>query len=114
MKRLALSIIGGVDIPFLLTITLGPLSTYTENDNIKALLSLPVRWPRYVYVYLYPFHPKPYLYSGDTASLVALIVCNIVFYACLTYFILVIWKYSKKPVHAEPPPPPRFDHDASA
>lgn len=38
MKRVVLSVIGGVAIPFIYSVIVGPLSTYTENDTLHGLI----------------------------------------------------------------------------
>src|SRR5436853_75034 len=45
MKRFVLSVVCGFVIPFLYSIIVGPLSSYIENDRLKLLVGIPVRWP---------------------------------------------------------------------
>jgi len=107
MKRLLLSAIGGVIIPFCYSIIAGPLSTYTENRTLHLLLDIPIGWPRLLYFYLYPPFSKDSFADNEIAFLLYIIGCDIVLYALLVYFIL--WVFSKKhhysAVQAEPPPP---------
>ncbi|HEV2761546.1 MAG TPA: hypothetical protein VGV38_01030 [Pyrinomonadaceae bacterium] len=105
MKRLLLSLVGGFVIPFLYACVAGPLSTYTDDPRLQTLLVLPLRWPRHLYVYLSP-PPKPSLYFDDTASLVALILCDVALYAGVTYLLLTLRALSKRRTSIGPPPPP--------
>jgi len=45
MKRLVFSVVGGVVIPFLYMVIVGPLTTYIQDDRLKQSMGYPVRWP---------------------------------------------------------------------
>ena len=105
--RLILSLVGGAALFISLSAITGVLSLYTENRTARMLLELPSRWPRYLYFYLSPASSKPSLYFSDTASLVVLIVCDILLYAGFTF--LALWALStfrRREVKYDAPPPP--------
>ncbi len=107
VARLLLSVGGGAAITLSLAVTGGVLSTYTQNPRTKELLALPVRWPRYVYVFLSPARPKPSLIFDDTASLVALLAADVALYALLTYFALSVFSaFRRRELPYDPPPAP--------
>jgi hypothetical protein len=46
MKRLALSVLGGLVVPFLYAIVVGPLTPYIKDNRTADFLAMvPVRWP---------------------------------------------------------------------
>jgi hypothetical protein len=105
--RLLLSVVGGAAITLSLAVTGGVLSTYTANPRAQELLALPVRWPRYVYVFLSPARPRPSLIFDDTASLVALLSADVALYGLLTYFALAMLSaFRKREVRYDAPPAP--------
>ena len=108
IARLILSLGGGVVLFLAVSVTTGILSTYyTNNPMIYTLLMLPDRWPRYAYVYLYPGNPKPSLIFDDTASLVTLIACDVVFYSLIVYALIAAFSVvRRRKVKYDPPPPP--------
>ncbi len=107
IARLILSLVGGVILFLAVSIVGGILSTYTENRTLQVLLEMPSRWPRYLYYYLSPTPSKPSLYFDDAASLVTLIVCNIVLYSLITFFALwSLWDLRRREIKYDPPPPP--------
>jgi hypothetical protein len=67
MKRLALAIVGGAAIPFLYSITAGPLSTYTENETLHRLWYIPIGWPRLILQRLVPLNVFPFRDEDSTA-----------------------------------------------
>lgn len=107
VARLLLSVGGGAAITVSLAVTGGVLSTYTDSPRVKEMLALPVRWPRYVYVFLSPARPKPSLFFDDTASLVAVLAADVALYGLLTYFSLsVLSAFRRREVRYDPPPAP--------
>lgn len=109
MKRLALSVVGGVVIPFLYTIIVGPLSTYyTQNYRLSFLMSFPIRWPIIILQRLLPLDSFPFRDEDAALLLLFIILCDVLLYSFLTYILLrVFWK--QKPRQFAPPPePPSF------
>lgn len=100
MKRLALSIVGGVAIPFLYTIVAGPLSTYITNVTLHHYLAYPVRWP---VIILYRFFPIE-VSSNVVIVLSVAIICNVVLYTLITYVLLLTFSKPKTAVQLPPPP----------
>ena len=108
IARLILSLVGGVVLFLAVSIATLMLPTYyTNNHTIYTLLMLPSRWPRYAYVYLYPGNPKPSLIFDDTASLLTLIACDLVFYSLIVYALIAAFSVvRRRKVKYDLPPPP--------
>ena len=108
MKRVILSVVGGVAIPFLYSITVGPLTNYIENPSLRQLTSYPVRWPIIVLEYILPLDSFPFRNENGTFLLLFIIVSDVLLYSTLTYIVLLrVWK-PKTPQIKPPPDPPRF------
>lgn len=107
MKRAALSLLGGVVIPFCYAVTAGPLSTYVSDPRLQTLLLVPVRWPALL---LERFLFTPLLRMGETTFLLIIVFGNIVAYSIMTYIILWAVSLRRRPATFDrpPPPPPRF------
>jgi hypothetical protein len=105
-ERLALSVIGGVAIPFVLAITLGPLSNYTENRTLRLVMGIPTGWPRLLYFRLFPPYARDSFAENKVAFLLFILVCDIALYTLITYCALSIWAFRKKSRLSELPPPP--------
>lgn len=101
MKRLALSLLGGIAIPFVYAIIVGPLSLYIKNEFLNHYLSYPIRWPVLI---LYPLFLTDVLNNEDLVLLL-IIVCNVILYTLLTYCVLLVFFRRKKPELESPPPP---------
>lgn len=99
MKRLLLSVTGGVAIPILYSIIVGPLSTYIEDRNLNDFLSFPVRWP---VIWFLRFFPSSF--PDGWTGVVLILGCDVLLYTILTYVILLaVWKPKVAP--RLPPPP---------
>src|SRR5437870_56121 len=99
MKRFVLSVVCGFVIPFLYSIIVGPLSSYIENDRLKLLVGIPVRWPLFIY--------PPFVMLPFPILLLYITVCNVFVYGGLSYFAL--WRLSaRKKTESPPPKPPSF------
>lgn len=99
MKRLVLSIVGGIVIPFLYTIIVGPLTNYSDNRALNYYAGYPVRWPILI---LYGFFPMDFL--NEMILLLSFITGNVLLYTFVTYVILsALWK--PKATSRVPPPP---------
>lgn len=100
MIRLPLSVLCGVAIPFLYTVIVGPLTPYIrDRSTLDFLAMVPIRWPALI---LYRLGASPF--ESETAILLYIIVCNVVLYTLLTYFLL--WGFSmRKKVDRLPPKP---------
>lgn len=103
MKRLALSLVCGLAIPFLYSITVGPLTPYIKNETLNRLASYPVRWPVLI---LYRLNQFPF--ENEIAILLYIVGCNVLLYTLLTYCFL--WTISRRKPKAPslPPDPPLF------
>lgn len=100
MKRLALSVLGGVAIPFLYSVVFGPLTTYTNNETLNHYLGYPVRWPVLILYRWFPIDVS----NNETFLLLLVISCNVLLYTLLTYCVL--FAVSKRKVQSHLPPPP--------
>lgn len=84
MKRLVLSVVGGLAIPLLYSIIVGPFTPYIkDNSRLDLLAMVPVRWP---ILLLFQLGMIPF--ESETAILVYMIACNVALYSLLTYFLL--------------------------
>jgi len=108
MKRLLLSVVCGFGIPFLYTITVGPLLLTGENDRIEYLAWIPIGWPKILYYYLFPPLSSRALELDDSALLIIIITSDVLLYGSLTYFILWLRSFRKLKAYSEPPPPPNY------
>ena len=101
MKRLALSLLGGIAIPFVYAIIVGPLSTYIANESLNHYLSYPIRWPILI---LYRLFLTDVL-SNEGLLLLLIIGCNVFLYTLLTYCVLLVFSRRKQTEPKLPPPP---------
>lgn len=103
MKRLALSLLGGVAIPFLYAVIVGPLTNYIENARLRELADYPVRWPIITLRYFFPLYSFP-----DVFLILFIVVPNVLLYSIVTYILL--WRFWKQKTNQFelPPEPPRF------
>src|SRR5437763_3117616 len=103
MKRVALSVIGGLVIPVLYTVIAVLLAPYIHNRALVQLAMFPVRWPIVLL-----FRLRLLLFENKIEALIYIIVCNVFLYSLLTYFLL--WRFSrrKKTTQHSPPTPPTF------
>jgi hypothetical protein len=109
MKRVVLSVIGGVAIPFIYSIIVGPLSTYTENDTLHRIIYVPIGWPKLILYYFVSLNSFPFRDEDATVLFLYIISCDILCYAFLTYLLLLALLRPKK---ARPSPPnPQLGQD---
>jgi hypothetical protein len=111
MKRLALSVVGGFAIPFLYTIIIGPASLYIKSQTLNRFAEYPVRWPILILYRFASFDSLgsfPFRDQDATIMFAYIVICDVVLYAILTYFLL--WAFSKRrrKVYESPPHPPRL------
>src|SRR5216684_502516 len=108
MKRLLLSIVGGLVLPFLYSIITGPLSLYIGNEGINYLLWIPIGWPNLLSFFFF----SPFSENGPGLGVNALFiintVCNMIFYGSLIYVFLFWRSVRRAKVNTEPPLPPTF------
>lgn len=109
MKRLVLSIIGGVAIPFVYAVIVGPLTVNIENPLLRVLAGFPIRWQVITLYYLIPFSSFPFRDEDAIFLLLFIIVSDVLLYSLLTYFVL--WRFWKRKTQKleSPPNPPRFN-----
>ena len=74
MKRAALSLLGGVVIPFCYALIAGPLSTKIDDPGLQTLVSAPVRWPALL---LERFHFAPLLTMGEATFFLVVTSSNV-------------------------------------
>jgi hypothetical protein len=98
MKRLVLSVVGGVAIPVVYTAIVIPLTIYIDNDTWGHYLSYPVRWPVILYYQFVSFDVP-----GDGLTIL-FIACNVLLYTLVTYVLLLT--FSKPKATSRLPPPP--------
>jgi hypothetical protein len=112
MKRLVLSVAGGVAFPLLYAVIVGPLTLYIEDRRLREIMSYPVRWP---IVLLDQFLPGySYVVNGELELLLLsyIVVADVLLYSILTYILLWrFWKSKSEP--AGPPAPPQFTNTNS-
>lgn len=102
MKRLTLSVFGGIVIPFAYSVVAFKLSRYVKSENLNLLISYPVRWPLLVLSHLgFPV-------EKNVATVLYLIGCNVLLYTLLTYCLLLVILKRKRREFASPPNPPPF------
>lgn len=100
MKRLALSLIGGLLLPFLYSIIVGPLTPYIKNNRTLDLLAIvPIRWP---ILLLHQLRVMPF--ERELWLLLYIVSCNVIFYGSLTYFVQ--FALSKRKNTSRLPPTP--------
>ena len=104
MKRIALSFVCGILIPFFYAIIAGLLSEYIENRRIHEALIVPVRWPLLIYNRLFLSFPPGTFDISEAGMLLIIIFGNIFLYGLLTYLVMAWLKPKKRTI--EPPPPP--------
>ena len=109
VKRLALSLLGGIVIPFSYAVILTVVFFRTRRVAFFRL-SIPVSWPSFVLFRLLPYHSFPLRPEDRIFLAVFVIVCDVFLYSSLIYFLL--WRRSLRKRKAQrfdlPPNPPQF------
>lgn len=111
MKRILLSLLAGLVFPFLYAIIVGPLTLYVENDTLKDLMGVPVRWPIMILqraVSLEGLGRFPFRDEDQWVLLAYFIICNTALYSALTYVLLSFLRKPKRSASQLPPQPPSF------
>jgi hypothetical protein len=103
MKRFALSLLGGILWPFCYAIATGLLSVYIDNARVRSVLNIPIIWPRVLYVHFWALTTDGSIPISETSLFVFILVCDVVVYTILTYFVLLFFF---KPVEEKPTAPP--------
>jgi len=102
MKRLALSVVGGFLLPLLYSIIVGLLTAYiTNNRTLDFLALMPIRWP---VLLLYQSRVIPF--ERELSLLLYIVICNVIFYGTLIYFVQFALSKRKKTTRL--PAPPNF------
>jgi hypothetical protein len=109
VKRVALSMLGGVVFPLSYSIVAGPLSTLVDNSRLRLLLDIPVSWPRLIYFYSFVSLTPRSLVENDLAFLAYIVSCNVVLYTLMTYFGLLVISFNRVAVKESSPPLPPDD-----
>lgn len=107
MKRLALSLLGGILLPIGYAMIAGPLSVYIDNRGLKYFLTLPVAWPR---VLLFTFAYSASVSISDNLFVVLMIVCNVTVYSIVTYVALLALSFRRVKRKVEGPPLPTVEN----
>ena len=108
MKRVLLSIVCGVLIPFLYGVVIGSLSTHIQSYAISQALYFPIGWPRLLLQRIIPLDVFPFRDGDKFPLFLYMVFCNVVLYGSLSYFLF--WEFSRrrKPQLEAPPDPPNF------
>jgi hypothetical protein len=108
MLRLVISVICGVAIPFIYSIIVGPLSTYTENRMLHRFGYIPIGWPSLLLEMVVPLNSFPFRNEDGSALLLIMIVANVMLYGFLSYLTLWAVSFHRKTRSSqyELPPPP--------
>ena len=109
VKRATLSILGGVAFPVSYSILAGPVSTLVEDNRLRLLLYVPVGWPRLLCFYFVGSLNERPLFDNEIALLAYIVVCNVVLYTLMTYFVLLVFPFKRVVIKEIPPPYPRND-----
>jgi hypothetical protein len=104
-KRLLISLLCGVVVPFLYSIIVGPLSRDIQSYSLRAILYAPIGWPLFLLYVLFPL--RSLLAANDTALFLYIVGCNVLLYTFLTYGFLSV-RARRRETKTEPPPPPVF------
>src|SRR5688572_13275250 len=106
MKRLMLSILGGLIFPLLYAATVGPLSTNIQNSRLRELASFPIRWPVITLEYFLPPNSFPFKRGSEVFLILFIVLSDVFLYSFVTYILL--WQFvEEKPQQSEFPPEPR-------
>jgi hypothetical protein len=106
MKRVVLSIIGGIFLPFLYSILWIILFNLGERDSAfqvwvisaRPVLIFPISWASHVYFYFFPPDPDFLMFTGfEFGNIISVITGNFLLYSILTYAVLSINTLRAKP-----------------
>lgn len=106
MKRLSLSLIGGLGFPCLYAIMAGPLSLFIESYAFRQILYAPIGWSRLAYFYLAAFFHPHTLHIKENTFIAIIILCNVLFYSVVTYVVLSLYAGREARAKIEEPPLP--------
>jgi hypothetical protein len=101
IKRLLVSLTGGILVPFSYFLLIVPFIELTRNQALGAVLLMPLVWPRVICILL--FGPA----ENQTTYMLVTIVCDVILYGLITYGVLLAL-YRERPRLEPPPPPPQF------
>lgn len=101
IKRLLISVTGGILVPFSYFLLIFPLIELIKSQALGAVLLMPLIWPRVLYILLFGSA------GNQTTYVMFTIVCDVILYGLITYAVLLAL-FGKKPQLKPPPPPPQF------
>ena len=106
MRRVVLSIVGGILLPFLYLILWTILFNFGERDSafqnwvisVRPVLIFPISWASHVYFYFFPPDPDFLMFTGfEFGNIASMIFGNFLLYSLLTYAVLSIKTLRVKP-----------------
>ncbi len=106
MKRVLLSIIGGILLPLLYLVLSAILLNLGERgsafqmwvESVRPVLIFPISWASYIYFYFFPPDPDFLMFAEFAfGNIVSLIIGNFLLYSILTYAVLCIKMLCVKP-----------------
>ena len=110
MKRIVLSLAGGILLPFSYAILLGPVSLLTEDESLRWLFGMPIRWPAELYFEIWLWSGFSFSVS-DEAFMVLIVGCNVLLYGFLTYCALLLLSLRRNQAKPNSPPLPPVDFE---
>lgn len=101
IKRLLVSLIGGILLPFSYFLLVVPLIELFRSKTIGALLLMPLVWPSVLYIFLFGAT------KNQAINVLFTIICDVILYGLVTYGVLLALHKERERPEA-PPPPPQF------
>ena len=112
MKRLLVSVIGGIVFPLLYAILAVSLTINIQNPTTDRLIGLPVRWPVVLLHRFVPFNFFLFRDENRFILLVYIIGANVAVYSLVTFVVVTLFLKRRAAGRAQPPPqPPQFAAD---
>jgi len=99
MKRVLLSVVGGILLPLLYLVLWAILLNLGERDSAfrvwvesaRPFLIFPISWASHAYFYFFPADPDFLMFTGlEFGNIISMIIGNFLLYSMLTYAVLSI------------------------
>ena len=106
MKRVLLSIIGGILLPVAYLILWTALWNLGERgsafqtwvESVRPVLIFPLSWASHIYFYFFPPDPDFVMFTGlEFGNIASVIISNFLLYSILTYTVLSVKTLREKP-----------------